>query len=233
MDSGRVKRWIPTVLILGYALAVLTIDTLALCNVRTVIDWRWVYLVIDWGRFSFKLANGFDVYKFVAWFAIPFACCLPGMDWGSLGIKRWERRDAVILAALAGLGLIGVLAIPFIPALSGTFPSLGEHSWAEKSRYAYHYLSWTFSWILGWEFLHRYFILRHTQRRWPRYGWLIVPVIEGVYHLPPQQSFAMAFGMVVFSLLLTPWAVRRRNVLLPFLAHLIVELELLVFILVY
>ncbi|MCL4694164.1 MAG: CPBP family intramembrane metalloprotease, partial [Candidatus Hydrogenedentes bacterium] len=86
---------------------------------------------------------------------------------------------------------------------------------------------WTFSWLIGWEFLHRYFLLRPFAARWPRFGWLIVPFSEGVYHL--QKAPIEAAGMVVFSLVLTAWALRRRNALLPFLAHLLVEIELVLF----
>ena len=37
--------------------------------------------------------------------------------------------------------------------------------------------------------------------------------------------------MVAFSVILTAWALRRRNTLLPFLAHLAIEVELVLFML--
>jgi hypothetical protein len=38
-----------------------------------------------------------------------------------------------------------------------------------------------------------------------------------------------AGGMVLYSVVLTLWAIRRKNALLPFLAHLTIEIELIVF----
>ena len=52
-------------------------------------------------------------------------------------------------------------------------------------------------------------------------------IIEGLYHL--QKALPEMGGMVVFSLIVTPWSMRRRNLLLPFLAHLLIELENLAF----
>ncbi|MCC6490869.1 MAG: CPBP family intramembrane metalloprotease, partial [Candidatus Hydrogenedentes bacterium] len=78
-----------------------------------------------------------------------------------------------------------------------------------------------------WEFLHRYFLVRPFSARWPRYGWLVVPVSEGAYHL--QKHWTEMILMVAFSVALTWWTVRRKNALLPFLAHLFVEVELIAF----
>jgi hypothetical protein len=39
----------------------------------------------------------------------------------------------------------------------------------------------------------------------------------------------MPAAMVIFSLIATYWSLKRRNGLLPFLAHLIIELQLTVF----
>ncbi len=229
MAGERSKRlvlspegWLPTLLIVGYAIAVLAIDALATSNAK---------FGFDWGVFRCRLRNGFDVYKFLAWFAIPFVCSLPRMDWGYFGFKRWKRRDIYLLLVMAALGLVAVLAIPLFPGLRSLYRGLGEYPWARKWQYSKQTLLWTFSWLVGWEFLHRYFLLTHVHKRWPRFGWLIIPLFEGVYHL--QKPLIEAFGMALFSLLLTQWTVRRRNALLPGLAHLIVELELLAFRLVY
>ena len=56
-----------------------------------------------------------------------------------------------------------------------------------------------------------------------------MPVSEGVYHL--QKTLLEALGMVALSVVLTYWARKRANVLLPFLVHLAIELELLAFLL--
>ena len=198
----------------AYVAAVLAVDTLAAQQVRCVIAWR---------MFRWQGANGFDWFKFVFWFVVPVALSWRGMDWGCLGWGRWRGRDVALLIALVGLGAAAMLVIPLVPSLRATYSGLGVNHWHAASWY----LVWTASWLVGWEFLHRYFLLRHVQGVWAGFGWLLVPLSEGLYHL--QKSWIEALGMVVFSLCVTPWALRRKNALLPFLAHLIIELELLAF----
>ena len=52
----------------------------------------------------------------------------------------------------------------------------------------------------------------------------MVPLCETIYHL--QKPLLEAGGMAVFSLLLTWWTMKRRNMLLPFVAHLYIEILL-------
>lgn len=167
---------------------------------------------------------GFDVYKFCAWFLIPFLVCLPRMDWGWYGIRRWRRIDYGILAGAIILEMIAVLAVHFLPSLRQALPSVDkEHLWQ--------FTVYNFSWLLGYEFLHRYVILRSVSVRWPKWGWLIVPVFEGAYHLNWWPVIAMPAAMIPFSLVATWWSLKRKNGLLPLLAHLIIELQLTVFLL--
>lgn len=205
-------------LVLLYTAVVLLVDTLAARNVTTPIHWR---------IFSWHARNGADLFKLMAWFVIPFLFSLRRFDWGWLGTARWKRIDAIILGVLAAVCAGAVLAIPLFPSLRHTYGSVSHAAAASKWSYATHNVVWTFSWLVGWEFLHRCVLLRALSARWPRWGWLLIPVFEGVYHL--QKPLIEALGMVVFSCILTPWAQRRRNVLLPFLAHLAIELELIVF----
>jgi hypothetical protein len=221
MVSERCKQWLLTVVIFGYVAAVLAVDTLAATGSSFLIDWR---------VFRRQLSNGFDVFKFVAWFVIPFVCCLPWMDWSFFGTRRWKRKDILILLGLAVMGAGAVLATRVFPSLARVYRGYGQHPWHTKWVYLRWSLLWTFSWLVGWEFLHRYFLLTHVQKRWPRFGWLLVPLFEGVYHI--QKPLIEAGGMVVFSLFVTRWAALRRNALLPFLAHFIIELELVAFLLV-
>jgi len=202
----------------AYVTVVLLIDTLAALEVQTPIDWR----VFQWTS-----ENGIDWFKFVTWFLIPFALCLRGMDWGYFGVTRWKRWDWALLIALGALGVMAVLAINVFPSLREYYPSYSDAPWSQKWEITARGMLWTFSWLIGWEFLHRYFLLRPFAARWPRFGWLIVPVSEGVYHL--QKAPIEAGGMVLFSLILTFWALRRRNALLPLLAHLVVEIEVILF----
>ena len=120
-----------------------------------------------------------------------------------------------------------IAAIPLFPSLVGQYGEMGLGAAGAKWAFVRRNLLWTASWLAGWEFLHRYVLVRKVHERWPRYGWLLVPLVEVVYHL--QKPFVEAVGMGVFSILATQWTLRRRNVLLPFLAHLAIELGLLCF----
>jgi membrane protease YdiL (CAAX protease family) len=199
---------------------VLGIDTLAAQGVSFLFDWRILL--------RFRL-GGFDSYKFVAWFVIPFLVALFHLDKHAFTFKRWERKDVYILTGLVTGGGLVIVVIPFIPGVSQLYRGYGHLSAVEKQDLVFWYLSWTVSWLVGWEFLHRYVLLRAWDTWLPRIGWLIVPLFEGVYHL--QKPLIEALGMAALSLVLTGWARKRNNVLLPFLVHLAIELELLAFLL--
>ncbi len=165
-----------------------------------------------------------DVYKLTAWLVIPLLLSLPGMDWGALGFRRWKRVDLYVLAGLGILGIAAVLLITQVEALRQYYPSLGSHSAAWKAHYLAGQLVWIGSWLLGWEFMHRYFLLRQVNGLWPRFGWLAAPFFEGAYHLT-KLPIEMA-GMVAIALVFTWWCRARANILLPLIVHLLIELAL-------
>jgi membrane protease YdiL (CAAX protease family) len=175
--------------------------------------------------------GGADLFKFTLWFIIPFIICLVrGMDWGALGVSRWKKVDWAILAGVAGVGVIVMLCIPLFPSVRGIYPSLSHLSAATKMNFFMQQLVWTLSWLIGWEFMHRYYLLRRVQTAWPKWGWLIIPLSEGLYHL--QKPPVEAALMVAFSLIATVIVMRRKNILLPLLAHFLIEIELIAFMLV-
>ncbi len=206
------KPLVAALCVLSYVAVVHTADTLAANNVKAGIDW---------GMFRWRLDNGFDLFKFVVWFAVPFAFCIPRMRWSWFSFKGWRKLDIYLLSLLALSGAIAVLAIRYIPSLNEVYGYSKTISDIPSE------LIYTFSWLLGWEFIHRYALLRRMDAWLPKLGWLVVPIVEGVYHL--QKPPIEAVGMVAFSLVVTFWARKRRNALLPFFAHLIIELELLCF----
>lgn len=203
---------------LVYVAVVLIVDTLAT---------RGVDVPFDWGIFRWRAGGGFDAFKFVAWFLIPLALALPTMDWGYFGVTRWRRMDWGILGACVAVGAIAVLSITLFPSLRSVYGSHAGASPEAKWFFLSYSLLWTLSWVVGWEFMHRYVLLRPLSELWPKYGWLIIPVYEGAYHL--QKPLIEAVGMFAASAVLTYWALKRRNALLPFVAHLIIELELRAF----
>jgi len=229
--------------VIAYVAVVLAVDTLAAGRAAWPFDWtvfRWspgrVYpaahglqellglpdVLTAWIRAP--LLYRFDYFKFVWWFLAPLLFCLPKMDWGYLGVTRWKRRDLALLAGLAVAGAAVMLAIPHVETLRRVYPSLSHLDASAKWNVVSTQVIWAFSWLLGWEFLHRYVLLRRVAAAWPRFGWLLVPLSEGAYHL--QKPLIEAAGMVLLSMALTQWAVKRRNALLPFIVHLCVEIAL-------
>jgi len=223
--------------VLVYAAFVHAADTFATFSYQTPFDWRVLRWVLWRGETLFVPSGngvlpmplpGFQLFKFVAWFTIPLLFCLRRFDHKYFDIKRFRPSDWLVLAAVGGAGVLAMAVVSVVPSLRGDYPSFREAASADKWRYVGHMLMYTVSWLVGWEFLHRYALLTTLRMRWPRVGWLLIPLLEGAYHLVKHPLEAAA--MVAFSLFATGWwGLRRRNALAPFLAHLLIELELLVF----
>jgi membrane protease YdiL (CAAX protease family) len=219
-----------------YVAAVLSADTLAAHGVSTPFEWRVLHSNFEMDAIESVTGSRparewaqFDSFKFLAWFIVPLALSLFTIDFGYFGVKRWKRVDLIILGVLIVLGIGAVLLIPLFPSLDRLYGGLGDRSAEMRSSYAIGNLLWMFSWLIGWEFLHRYFLLRNIDGVFGKYSWLLVPLSEFIYHLqkPLPEALLAGGGGVV----LTYWALKRRNVLLPFLAHLSIELALLVYLL--
>jgi len=208
-------------LLLTYCGAVLGVDTLAALGVRTPLDWT---------VFRWHTASGIDPFKLVAWLALPLAFSARGLDAGWFGTGRWRRVDWALLGGGALAGAIAVASVAVLPGLRDVYPSLSGLPAQAKADYAVYSLLWTLSWLPGWEFLHRYVLLRAVDSWRPHYGWVMVPCVELAYHL--QKPLPEAVGMFVAGLAFTAWARSRRNGLWPFAVHLAIELELLVFLVV-
>lgn len=179
----------------------------------------------------------FDLFKFAFWLLVPVALCWKNMDWRYLVCARWTKWDALFVGGLALIGMGAMFLIPLVPELRQFYPSLSDWSVEARIHFFLTRLVWIASWLVGWEFMHRYFLLRLVQRaplesglppfRLAQWGWLAVPFFETAYHL--QKASLEAVGMFAFSVVLTLWCLKRGNWLLAFLVHLIIEVELLIF----
>ena len=105
-----------------------------------------VVLLVDFTDLIWRTRWGFDTFKFLFWFVVPFALCLRWMDWGALGFKRWKRVDLAILAVMVALGFAAVLVIQFVPALRDYYPSMANAPAVVKQRYFIQNLAWWASW---------------------------------------------------------------------------------------
>jgi hypothetical protein len=250
------KHWILTTLVIGYVLFALGADYFAFKSYAWPFDWtvfRWSPVLLvprlhemgvapewtDW--METPVLRGFDYFKFIFWLILPGLLCLWTMEWKSFGVKRWRAIDAKILIGLAVLGCAVMLLIPMFPSLQSLRMLPDSLTRSERITFFFNRLFWVISWLVGWEFLHRYVLLRRVSKQWPRYGWLLVPLSEGLYHLqwlatehkvfslPWLESWAMPGAMIIFSLILTRWSLRRQSVALASLAHFIIELELIIY----
>lgn len=223
-----------------YAILVFTIDTLALHRVQWGIDWSVFALrQAAWGHSPspwLQALSGFDFYKFVAWFVIPLVICFPWLEGRWFSPRGWKRGDLILMGLLMGCGVVAVLSILVFPSLRAMYPSMrglsGEQRWLFGAMQA----CWIVSWLMGWEFLTRYAILRNLKRGWPQYGWVCavigIPILETGYHLAQGKGVLESAAMFGFGLVLCGWALWRENALLPFLAHAFVEIALVIFLLI-
>jgi hypothetical protein len=207
----------------AYVIAALLLDTLVSQRAE---------LVIEWGRFAWPHSSGADLSKFTLWFAIPFIFALRGMDFQYFTFARWKKADWCLLAAVAGFGAAVMLILPYFPSLTEYYRGWGGQPIDSRVSHAFRTLMWTASWFIGWEFLHRY-LLPHAFARLERYGvglaLSIIPALEGLYHVIQQKPLLECLGMVGLSIILTAWTMCRRNSLLPFLGHLLIEIELILY----
>ena len=203
-----------------YVAVVLSIDALATSGTRWPIDWR----MFVWMR------GAFDIFKFTTWLVIPLVWSLREFDWGYYGWTRWTPADLGLCAALVIGGIVAVALIPNVPGVNTYYrPRVYRSAEAEWRAWARRSV-WTISWLPGWELLHRYVLLRRLRAISPVFAVITVALFEGVYHL--QKPLLECIGMVLLSIMLSSWAVRRVNGLLPLVVHASIEAALSVFMIV-
>lgn len=221
-------RSLATSIVVGYVVLALTVDTLAAHRVHFIVDWSmFAWRGNNSGTVWNAFVSGIDWFKLIFWFIVPLAVCVRGLDWGAFGVQRWTKSDLVLLGGMLLIGASAFVVIPAIPELSRDYQPYTKLSSEMRLRLMIAQFGWTASWLTGWEFMHRYWLPQQVAGRFKGWGWAIIPLIEGVYHL--QKSLPEAGLMVVFSTIATPLAIRRRNVLLPFVAHLIIEVAVILY----
>lgn len=221
---NRQQQW--AVALLAYTTAVHAIDCLA--TQAAVFPW-------DWTIFQWQAQGGFDAFKFFAWLVVPALLALRTLDPGWFGLRRWHRADAWILLALCVMGAGAVAAVAWVPGLRDMYPSMRGYPAEIRWEFASYAALWLVSWLVGWEFLHRYLLAKALAEAFPRRplaaACLVIPPIEAIYHLAQGKDYLESAAVLVFATLLTAYAVHRRNALLPFLAHLFIEVALIAFLL--
>ena len=209
------------IMMVVYAVFALTADSLSTDHSH------WL---INWARFYWRFKSGFEMSTAILWLGIPVLLMWRDIDIRVFTFARWKKIDAWLLLALILLGACGVCLIKFIPVLNQYYQSQSHLSASMKWSYAIDNLIWLSSWLIGWEFLHRVFLMRYLQVVLGRIGPCFIPAFEFIFHL--QKSIPEALGMLLLSIVLTYWTYKRKNVLLPFLAHLSIEITLLVYLII-
>jgi hypothetical protein len=209
------------ILMVVYTIAALTVDSLSTNHTHWLINWSTLY---------WRLKSGFEMSTAILWLGIPAILMWRDLDLRVFTFARWKKNDAFLLIALILLGACGVCLIKYIPVLNQYYQSKSHLSAAMKWSYAVSNLIWLSSWLIGWEFLHRVFLMRYLQVLLGKIGPCFIPAFEFLFHL--QKSIPEALGMLLLSIVLTYWSYKRKNVLLPFLAHLSIELTLLAYLIV-
>jgi membrane protease YdiL (CAAX protease family) len=203
---------------LFYVLLVYGLDSLQHANLALAAA-----LGIDTSFLSATGPYGFEYFKFIAWLVIPAMVAAPTIDKRYFSNERWRRSDYYILLALIGAGLLTVALARFIPSVASYYHATGDWSLDFKVAESLRKLVWICSWLIGWEFLHRYVLLVTFKQAWPRYGWMLIPILEVFYHILQQKPGVELVFVGIGGVLLTYWAVRRRNTLLPLIVHFVID----------
>lgn len=210
-----------TLAILAYVALVLGVDALVYLNIRWPFDWQlfsWI-----WGDV--------DLFKLIFWLLIPLAASWRALDWGWFGLARWRVADVILLMTIAGLGFLILLSVPLFPELRDGYTGVGGLSAGVKREFVIGVSIYTLVWLPAFEFLLRYVMLRAVAAQWPRFGWWLVPLAEGLYHL--QKTLPEVVIATLFSIVLTYWVLKRRNGLMALIAHLVIEIELIALMLIW
>ncbi len=237
-------------LLILYVVVVLGVDTLAAKNVTWIIAWgewfRWTPAtlagllggVLPRSLVELLLSprvNQIDLFKLIMWFIVPVLLSWRWMDWGAWAWGRWRAMDWGLLLLAAVGGTVAVFLIPYIPGVRELYQSAPNLTVEQKLVIFFSYNLWCLSWLPGWEFLHRYVLLAALGKFFPRggWGWLVVPLLiatsEAAYHLvKPWPEMLAMFG---FGFVASVWSYQRSNWLLPLLAHWLIELALVIFLL--
>ncbi|MEK7795484.1 MAG: hypothetical protein AAB353_13185 [Candidatus Hydrogenedentota bacterium] len=194
---------------------------------------RRSHWLIDWGGLQWYWAGSFDAYKFVAWLIVPLALCARRLDVSYFSFTRWKRPEWAVLGVAVLGGILLMAALPNIPGVGDYYHGWGHLSPHDRRAQALGSLLWTLSWLPGWEFIHRYFLLRPLRAASNRAGivlvLIVIPIVEGGYHIFQQKPALECAGMAALSALMCGYVLARRNVLLPFLVHFIIEVELVAY----
>lgn len=175
----------------------------------------------------FISSTGVDFFKLLFWLVVPLIFSIKHFDKNFYSFKNIKRADILYLSLVIVVGICSMLLIPYIDVLRDYYVMESSLSSSENFSYISYQICWIFSWLIGWEFIHRYFLIKSIKESKIYLALWILPIIEGLYHL--NKPWPEILAVLLFSWVLTRWTLKRSNALLPLLAHFIIEIELIIF----
>ncbi len=221
-------------LIILYVVSVLTIDLLISCGIMKPIDFVLLKMpfqniiseTLETKHFVlFRILSHFDVLKFLFWLVIPAFIFRKYIDLKWFTISKLGQSDLIILILIILICLLSLSAIFIFPSLKNYYSTVGFLPPQAKIIFIAQQLFWLSSWLPAWEFLNRHLLLRTGENLWRGKGWLLVPIVETLYHL--IKPIPEAIGMFIFSLVATLYTANKENNIPAFLCHLVIELGLI------
>ena len=131
----------------------------------------------------------------------------------------------MILGGILFLSFLAMFIIPHIDSLNNYYKAQSNISFDDKIIFAKRLMIWNFSWLIGYEFLFRFVLLKQYLKHDKYY--YVITLLEVLYHF--NKPYPEMFGVFFLSIFLTYWVRLRRNFLIALLGHFFVECSLLLF----
>ena len=231
--------FLASITIIAYVISVLIIDTFITFD---------VHFILSWGKFSISLFDilnkvpvikyysyilifqNFDATKFFLWLIFPFVLFYKFINFGWFSFRSWRKSDYILLSVFIVICLLSLVFVLVSPMLRMYYPGLRGIPFNQKMFFAIQQVLWVISWLPGWEFMNRHLLLRSCQQLSKNYVWLLVPVVETLYHI--YKAMLEMTGMFIFSFFACWWSMKRENNIMAFLCHFAVEIGLIVLLLI-
>lgn len=115
--------------------------------------------------------------------------------------------------------------IPHIDSLNNYYKGQSHISFDDKIIFAKRLMIWNFSWLIGYEFLFRFVLLKQCLKHDKCY--YLITLFEVLYHF--NKPYPEMLGVFFLSIFLTYWVRLRKNFLIALIGHFLVECSLLLF----
>jgi membrane protease YdiL (CAAX protease family) len=189
-------------------------------------------LIFDITKTFSMFENGFDTRKFLLWLVFPLTYFIAMKPKGEIqaSFAQIKKKDWLIICSISILAVGAMFIIPYIDVLSQYYVDRSHVSNDHKIAFLKFNLFWIFSWALGWEFLIRFLWMNSFETSKRKFCYGLIPLIEILYHY--NKPWPEIIGVGALSLVLVHWTIKRKNMLPAMIAHIIIELILVIYLLI-